>query len=219
MRRLPVGRHWAGAGTPCVAASPEGGSASLAAPSCPRYRLQQAACALRQAAEQAASSPIPLAALQQQLAALAACAEQLCAALAAAGAAEPPAALRLLQSQAQQLLEGCAADNGVPLLVPSSSQLAALGLQAAAAASAVQQQQAQQAAPPAGDPQQRLRFQQHFMATFADCFAAEVEALQEAEPPIPAGVLLQGVRMAADSEALHPARLRAVVLDASVGRS
>ena len=186
-----------------------------AAPTCSRCRLQQAAGALQQAAEQAAGSSTPLAALQQPLAALAACAEQLCAALAAVGAGEPPAALRLLQSQAHQLLEGCTGDGGVPPLAPSRSQLAALGLQAAAAACAVQQQHTQQVAPPAVGPQQQLRFQQQFRARFADCFAAEVEALQEAEPPIPAGVLLQCVRMAADSPALHPPRLRAVVLEAA----
>ncbi len=185
------------------------------APPQPR-RLRQAAAALQEAAGQAAGTLASLGALQQQLEALAASAEQLCAALAAVGAAQPPAALHLLQSQARLLLDSCQpGDSSAPALPPSASQLAALHLQAQAAAAAVEQQQAQRAAPPADDSGQRLRFQQHFMAAFADCFAAEVEALQEAEPPIPAGVLLQCVRMAADSEALHPPALRAVVLEAA----
>ncbi|PRW58759.1 hypothetical protein C2E21_2403 isoform B [Chlorella sorokiniana] len=178
--------------------------------------LRQATAALQEAAQQAAGSPPTLASLHQCIQALAACAEQLCDALAAAGAAQPPAALQQLRSQAQLLLDSCQPrSSGVPALRPSVSQLAALQLQAAAAAAAMDQRQAQRVAPPAEDPGQRLRFQQHYLAAFADSFAAEVEALQEAEPPIPAGVLLQCVRMAADSEALHPPRLPAVVLDAA----
>lgn len=185
------------------------------APPC-RCRLRQAAAALQEAAGQAAGSPPATAVLQQHLEALAACAEQLCAALSAVGAAQPPAALQLLHSQVRLLLNSCQPTGGSrPALPPSASQLTAMQLQAAAAAAAVEQRLAQPAASAADDPGQRLRFQQHYMATFADCFAAEVEALQEAEPPIPAGVLLQCVRMAADSEALHPERLRAVILDAA----
>jgi hypothetical protein len=108
---------------------------------------------------------------------------------------------------------------------PPALQLAGLSLQAEAAAAAVERQLA--AGPllagsahldgpvaPQQHQQQQL-FQRWFMGAFADCYVSEVEALQESEPPIPAGVLLHCVRLAADSEALFPQHHKQLVLQAA----
>lgn len=165
------------------------------------------------ALQQAAGHGSTLAALQPQLAALAAATDGLCAALGAGGAKEQPAALQLLKSQTE-LLQASAAVSGFP----AASQLATLELQAAAAVAAVQRQQQEQGAAGGQQPgpeQRQQEWRQHYMARFADCFAAEVEALQEAEPPIPAGVLLQTVCLAADSDTLFPQPLRSLMLEAA----
>lgn len=106
-------------------------------------------------------------------------------------------------------------------MAPSAYELAALALQAEAAAAALESQ-------PTADNQDFTRKEQHgeqqqaegfrawYLTTFADCYAAELEALQDAEPPIPAGVLLQCVRAAADSNVLFPPHYRSLVLQ---GRS
>lgn len=182
----------------------------------PSCRLEQLAAILQQAAEQQAPTT---AEAHRQLAAVAASTADLGAALAALpGAPQPPAALQLLQAQVQQLR----AASGDPLLpaAPSAVQLAGLGLQAAAAMTAAAAAARAQEAPgqPAGDGDKR-QYVSMYMSTFADCYAAEVEALQDAEPPIPGGVLLSCVRMAADSDALLPPHLRQLVLKAAAANA
>ncbi|KAL4419409.1 hypothetical protein ABPG77_003383 [Micractinium sp. CCAP 211/92] len=184
-------------------------------------RLEEAASALRGSA--AAGEDCSIAELGRQLAALSDCMAELCAALAALGgsAADPPAALGLLRAQVQQLQSDL---SSLPLpSAPPMLPLQGLALQAEAAAASVRPRltaggSRQQAAGAAGAPlqpgeQQALRG--WYLPAFADCFAAEVEALQESEPPIPAGVLLQCVRLAADSTALFPPHLARLVLAGS----
>lgn len=175
--------------------------------------LRQAAAEVRQAA---AEQQVLAGALRRQLASLAKCVSQLTDALASKGYLQPPAALWLLQ---EQLAQAGAPSSSSSSMAPL--QLAALALQADAATAAIEQllaaagQQQQQQ----GRQQQAQRqeqFQAWVMSTFADCYAAEVEALQDAEPPIPAGVLLQCVRMAAGSDAMFPAHHQALVLDTAV---
>ncbi len=192
-------------------------------PAWPRHlcRLEEAASALRGSA--AAGEDCSIAGLGRQLAALSDRTAELYAALAALGgsAADPPAALGLLQAQVQQLQSEL---SSLPLPpAPPTLPLQGLALHAEAAAASVRPRLAaggsmQQAARPAWAPlqpgeQQALRG--WYLPAFADCFAAEVEALQESEPPIPAGVLLQCVRLAADSTALFPPHLARLVLAGS----
>ncbi|PSC76065.1 lantibiotic dehydratase [Micractinium conductrix] len=101
-------------------------------------------------------------------------------------------------------------------------QLAALGVQADAAAAAARRCLAE-AGTAAGaaaaldaplQPAEQAGFRRWFLPRFADCYAAEVEALQDSEPPIPAGVLLQCVRLAADGDALFSPALKRLVLSA-----
>ncbi|KAL4425503.1 hypothetical protein ABPG75_009519 [Micractinium tetrahymenae] len=206
-------------------AVPSGGD-NLAAAAALLSRLEQAAGALRSAV--AAEAARGLAHMAERLATLAGCTAELCAALAAAGcaSADLPPALLVLQAQVQQL-QALSSRLPLPPAPLPPPQLEALTLQAEAAAAGVRQrlaeggsiqQQQQHAAGPAGTPlhpeeQQALRG--WYLPTFADCFAAEVEALQESEPPIPAGVLLQCVRLAADSTALFPPHLARLVLAGS----
>jgi hypothetical protein len=188
--------------------------------------LRQAAAAL----QLSASDNSPAAELlQQQLEALAACVALLCDALAAAGATGLPAALQLLRTQTQpwQASTGLAQ----PPRLPPALHLAGLCLQTEAAAAAVERQLAEgpstadgeQADGPTAAQQQKHQqqqlFQQWFLGAFADCYASEVEALQESEPPIPAGVLLHCVRLAADSEALFPQHHKQLVLQAAAAAS
>lgn len=171
--------------------------------------LRATGAALRQAAMQEPFSAEPCTA---QLAALTACVSQLCDAVAAAGGkpAQSPA-LALLQMQLTSI-------GGVPALPPPPQLLIGLSLQAEAAALATEQLQA------AGTDQQQLltlgqqqeRFSRRYMSAVADCYSDEVEALQTAEPPIPAGVLLQCVRLAAGSDAHFPPHHRALVLQGAV---
>lgn len=187
-------------------------------------RLEQAASALRCSAGAGEDSDSALTA--RQLAALASCTAELFAALTAVGCsgADLPPALSTLQTQVQQL-QSVASSLPCPPALPQLL-LEGVALQAAAAAAAVQrylrgagsaQQQQAAGAPLRPGEQQALRG--WYLPTFADCFAAEVEALQESEPPIPAGVLLQCVRLAADSEALFPPHLARLVLAGSGGGS
>ncbi|KAI3438790.1 hypothetical protein D9Q98_001207 [Chlorella vulgaris] len=159
--------------------------------------LRATGAALRQAAMQEPFSAEPCTA---QLAALTACVSQLCDAVAAAGGkpAQSPA-LALLQMQLTSI-------GGVPALPPPPQLLIGLSLQAEAAALATEQLQA------AGTDQQQLltlgqqqeRFSRRYMSAFADCYSDEVEALQTAEPPIPAGVLLHWARKALKRELSNP---------------
>lgn len=191
-------------------------------------RLEEAASALRSSV--AAGEDGSAAATGRQLETLANCTAELCAALAAVCgfAADLPPALGALQAQVQQMQ---AASISLPLpRTPVQLLLQGVALQAEAAAVSVrqhlaaggskQQRQQQHSAGSAGAPlepgeQQVLRG--WYLPTFADCFSAEVEALQESEPPIPAGVLLQCVRLAADSAALFPPHLARLVLAGSSG--
>ena len=171
--------------------------------------LRQAAAALQQT-EQHDGAVANAEDIQAELEALASCAAQLHDALRAAGSTAPPA-LQLLQAQLAQVAGAGRHGAASPAVQP-----AALALQADAAAAAAEQwrlerRQAQQAEALG----LRERWRLHYALAFADCFAEEVEALQDAEPPIPAGVLLQYVRLAADSEAMSPAAHRALVLDAA----
>lgn len=175
--------------------------------------LRQAAAALHHAVDHAlAGSQV-----EQLVVALADCAEQVCHTLPAASSGQLPAALQLLQTQAAQAARPGAF--AAPTL--SAFELAALGLQAEAAAAAVESQQGAaseqrlQGDQQHGERQEAERFRAWYLSTFADCYAAEAEALQEAEPPIPAGVLLQCVRAAADSDALFPPHHRSLVLHGS----
>lgn len=194
-------------------------------------RLEQTAAALQATAQQYAggSGPLLSPAVRQQLEALSKAAQQLHAALVAASAGQPPTALRLLQALLREAAPAAIA--ACPLPPPPAAQqqqLAALHLQACAAAAAVQQQLessalGQQAggsaAAAAGveTEEQRQRFAQLFMGRFADSFAPELEALQEAEPPLPdSGVLLRAVLLMADSGALHPPHHRRLVLQSSL---
>ena len=210
------------------AATAAGESPAEVAAGEPAGMAQQLVQGLRKAAgalQQAASDADPAAALlQQQMAALAACVAQLCNALAAAAeSAGLPAALQLMRTQMQPWQAG--GGLAPPPRPPPALHLAGLSLQAEAAAAAVERQLetgpllagselANSPSAPQQHQQQQL-FQQWFMGAFADCYAAEVEALQESEPPIPARVLLHCVRLAADSEALFPQHHKRLVLQAA----
>ena len=177
----------------------------------PAHRLRQAAADLRQA--------VAVAAEQEERPLVEALAAAVADLMAVCSPRGPPAALQRLQAQLQLHLSpppAAAVVAGLPL--------AALALQAEAAAAAMERPGLLQGREQAEEEKEEgadvgPRFQRWFGPAFADCYSQEVGALAECDPPMPAGVLLHCVRLAAGSAALHPACHQRAVLGAGANGS